>query len=57
VFAALEPLQAKLGRPVNPTVYSRATLRQRIAKGNAFVKRVLAQPRTWIIGSEHDIAT
>ena len=56
VFAALEPLHAELGRPVNPTVYSPADLRERMVQGNAFVKRVMAQPKIWILGTEHDIA-
>ena len=57
VFATLEPLHAELGRPVNPTVYSPAALRKRMAQGNAFAKRVMAQPKIWILGNEHDIAT
>ena len=56
VFAALEPVQAKLGRTVNPTVYSRKELSQRLKKRNAFVTRVLAQPKVWVIGSENDLA-
>lgn len=57
VFAALEPATTKLGRRVNPTVYTRAELARRIANGNAFVTRVLQQPTLWLIGSEHDLRT
>ncbi|MEO8674529.1 MAG: nucleotidyltransferase domain-containing protein [Casimicrobiaceae bacterium] len=56
VFAALEPLQAELGRSVNPTVYTRAALKERLARNNAFVKRVMAQPKVWIFGTEHDLS-
>jgi predicted nucleotidyltransferase len=56
VFAALEPLAAKLGRTVNPTVYSTKELRRRVAQDNAFVKRILDQPKIWVIGTENDIA-
>ena len=56
IFAALEPLRAKLGRVVNPTVYSMKELHRRIAQDNAFVKRVLNQPKIWVIGTEDDIA-
>ena len=56
VFEALEPVNTKLGRTVNPTVYSRRELTKRIKEGNAFVKRVLAQPKLWLIGSEDDLA-
>ena len=56
VFDALEPVQVKLARTVNPTVYSRKELAQRLKKRNAFVTRMLAQPRVWVIGSENDLA-
>ena len=56
-FEALEPVNIQLGRVVNPTVYSRRELAKRIKEGNAFVKRVLAQPKIWLIGSEGELAT
>ena len=52
----LHPAQAQLGREINPTLYTPADLRKRIAAGNSFITRVLAQPRIWLIGSEHDLA-
>jgi predicted nucleotidyltransferase len=55
VFGALEPISAALSRAVNPTVYSRRELARRIKDGNAFVKRVLAQPKIWVIGSEDEL--
>lgn len=55
LFAALEPAVESLGRPVNPTVYSRAELKRRFDDENAFVGRVLAQNKIWVIGSADDI--
>lgn len=55
VFKALEPLGARLGRPVNPTVLTRQELAKRLKSGNAFIKRVLEQPKVWVIGAEHDL--
>lgn len=55
VMAVLDPLLERLGRKINPTLYSRGELQKRIAEGNSFVTRVLAQPRIWLIGSEHDL--
>ncbi|MGH8698126.1 MAG: transcriptional regulator, partial [Burkholderiales bacterium] len=55
VFGALETLTAKLGRTINPTVYSRKELARRRKEDNAFVTRVLAQPKVWIIGTEDDL--
>ena len=57
VFGALEPASAKLGRTINPTVYSRQELAKRRREGNAFVTRVLEQAKVWIIGSEDDLPT
>src|SRR5690606_4034262 len=51
VVGALHPLTAQLGREINPTLYSRGDLRKRVDAGNAFVERVLAQPKLWVIGS------
>ena len=56
LYAAMEPVSAKLGRTINPTVYSRRQLARRIKQGSAFVTRVLQQPKIWLIGSE-DVLT
>lgn len=55
VFGALETAGESLGRTVNPTVYSRKELARRVKAGNAFVKRVLEQPKLWVIGSEREL--
>jgi predicted nucleotidyltransferase len=56
VFAVLEDVGTRLGRPVNPTLMTRKDLAKRIADDNSFVTRVLAQPKLWLIGGEHDLA-
>ena len=56
LFAALEEVSRRLGRKVNPTVYTPQELSKRRKQGNAFVTRVLAQPRIWLIGGERDLA-
>jgi predicted nucleotidyltransferase len=55
VFAALETASVTLGRPVNPTMYSQAQLEKRSRQDNAFVTRVLEQPKIWLVGSEEDL--
>ncbi len=55
VFGALESASATLGRQVNPTLYTPAELAKRISLDNAFVTRVLQQPKIWLIGTEKDI--
>ena len=55
LFSALEPATSRLGRVVNPTVHSRNEFEKRVREGNAFVKRVIARPRLWIIGEDSDL--
>lgn len=56
VVLALDPLQARLGREINPTLYSRDEFSRRLAQGNAFVARVMEQPKLWVIGGQDDLA-
>lgn len=56
VFSALEDVGNRLGRPVNPTLLTRKELAKRIADDNAFVTRVLKQPKLWLIGGEDALA-
>lgn len=54
---ALHPLEAQLGREINPTIYARAEFAQRVNDGNSFLTRVLEQPKLWLIGGQDDLAT
>jgi predicted nucleotidyltransferase len=56
LFAALEPASNRLGRAVNPTVYSENEVEKRLRSGNAFIKRVLGQPKLWVIGEDRGLA-
>jgi predicted nucleotidyltransferase len=55
VFSALEKASEQLGRPVNPTILSSKDLARRTKSDNAFVKRVLTQPKIWLIGEDGDL--
>lgn len=55
-FAALEAASTQLGRTVNPTIYSTKELTKRIRQGEAFVTRVLTQPKLWLIGGDDDLS-
>jgi len=52
LFAALEPATNQLKRTVNPTAYSQMEFDKRNRRGNAFVRRVLTQPKLWVIGED-----
>lgn len=55
VFGALERVTRSVGRKVNPTVYTDGEFAERARTENAFVTRVLDQPKLWVIGSERDL--
>ena len=49
---ALSVTAQTLGRRINPTLYTRAELTRRLAQDQAFITRVLQQPRIWLLGDE-----
>ena len=49
--------EERLGRSINTTIYSETDLQERLRANNAFLTRVLNQPKIWIFGSESDIST
>ena len=55
LFALAAEAERRLGRKVNPTVYTPAELRQKLAAKNAFATRVLERPKAFVIGSENDL--
>lgn len=55
VFAALQTVEAELGRTVNPNVMTFAEWTRK--RGQAgFVSRIAGQPRLFVIGSDDDLA-
>ena len=56
IMTVLHPLIERLGRPINPTIYTRSELAERIRAKNSFVTRMLAQPRLWLIGNDDALA-
>jgi hypothetical protein len=49
---ALGPIQERLGREVNPTIYRP----EELAAPRSFVRRVLDGPKIMLVGTEDDIA-
>ena len=56
LFGVLEEASARLGRKIAPTIYSPKELARRVKQDNAFVTRVLEQPKLWLIGGDGDLA-
>lgn len=55
VFGALEAAAAKIGRSVNPTIVTRQDFKARLDAREAFLTRVLEQPKLWIFGGESEL--
>jgi predicted nucleotidyltransferase len=55
VYEALSAHESDIGRPVNPSIYSTQELQRKLAEDNAFVSRVLEQPKIFLIGSGNDL--
>lgn len=56
IFGALEPAAVRLGRAINPTVYSRTEINKRIRGKNPFLTGVLAQEKIWVVGTQEDFS-
>ncbi|WP_240531343.1 nucleotidyltransferase domain-containing protein [Variovorax boronicumulans] len=53
LFLALDAVSARLGRTVNPTLFTRKELMRKLKDGEAFAARVMAQPKLWVMGDAH----
>jgi DNA-binding transcriptional ArsR family regulator len=52
----LSGMGGKVGREINPHVFTPAEFRRRKRAGNHFLKNVLSEPRMFIIGDEDELA-
>ncbi|TYO98562.1 nucleotidyltransferase-like protein [Geothermobacter ehrlichii] len=55
VMTILADAETRLGRTVNPTIYSLEEFRSKMAADDSFVARVVRQPKIFLIGSEDDV--
>ena len=52
VLAAIEPAMQRLGRTINPALYTAADFQARRVGDKAFINRVMQQPKIWLIGQD-----
>ncbi len=52
LFGALEHASQNLGRRINPVIYTSREFEKRQLGDNAFIQRVMQQPKIWLIGQE-----
>jgi predicted nucleotidyltransferase len=55
VIAAIQPAQKRLGRDVNPTVYSADAFRAKVEAKQHFLTTILAEPKMFVLGSKDDL--
>lgn len=55
VVKALYPAQETLQREINPAIYSAQEVARHIAAGEPFIRELLAKPKLFVIGTEHDL--
>ena len=55
VMNELTKSEDELGRPVNPSIYTVTQIKDKLQQENAFLTRVMEQPKLWVKGSDDDI--
>lgn len=52
LLPAVRSAEARLGREINPSVYTVREFRQKVRSGAPFIRRVIAGPKLFVIGDE-----
>lgn len=55
LISHLQPAQQRLGREINPKVYSAAEWQALAGKGGAFARELLTKPKLFVIGGQDDL--
>jgi len=55
IMSVMHQVEAKLGRSINPTLYNPTEFFKRVETDSAFVKRIMDQPKLFLIGTEDDL--
>jgi len=52
----LRPAEKRLGRPINPTIYSPEEFAEKLASRHHFLSTVMSEPKLWLLGDDRDLA-
>ena len=55
VLSRLSPVEKSIGRPINPTVYSVAEFKSKIAGGNHFLNAVVKGQKVFLVGDDDEL--
>ena len=56
LIPTLRAAQVRVGREINPTIYSAAEFQDRLRAGEHFLSQTVARPRIMLIGTENELA-
>lgn len=51
----LKEAEEILGRPINPSIYTKEQIQDKLKQKNAFLNKVMEQPKLWVKGDDNDI--
>ena len=54
LLGQISPMERRLKRPINPTIFASSELRTKIHSGNHFLKAIQSGSLIFLIGSEHE---
>ena len=54
-MSVLTEAEQLLGRPINPSIYTKEQINNKLKQENAFLVRVMGQPKLWVKGGADDI--
>jgi len=55
LMTVIADVEKTLGRPINPSIYTAEQIKNKLEQKNAFLTRLMEQPKLWLKGGEDDI--
>lgn len=55
IITVLNEAEELLGRPINPSIYTKEQIQDKLKQKNIFITRVMEQPKLWVKGDDDDI--
>ena len=55
LMSLLTDAEHSLGRPINPSIYTAEQIKDKLEQKNAFLTRLMEQPKIWVKGDNDDI--
>lgn len=56
LMTVLSDVESSLARPINSSIYTVAQIKDKLQQKNAFLTRVIEQPKLWVKGCNDDFS-